>query len=79
MLYREEEEGVEVEEAVKEEEQIKKDINETIEDVLGVNEKEFEPPNTIEKLTSVVDEPQEPEMINMSDPLKYTYPEKEDT
>ena len=78
MLCGKEEDGVEVEEAIKEEEEIEKDVNETIEDMLGVNKREVEPPTTIEKLTPVVDEPQEPGMINMSDPLKDTYVENED-
>ena len=78
VLYEEEEEEVEVEEVVKEEEEIEKADNETIEEVIWVNEREVEPPTTIEKLTPLVDQPQELEAINLSDSLKDTYPKKED-
>ncbi|XP_052626991.1 uncharacterized protein LOC111904675 [Lactuca sativa] len=68
----EEEEEVEVKEVVKEEEEIEKADNETIEEVIWVNEREVEPPTTIEKLTPLVDQPQEPEAINLSDFSKDT-------
>ena len=51
---------------------------EVVEQVLEVDKKEAEPPTTNEKLLSLVDQPQELEVINLSDSLKDTYPKKED-
>ena len=78
VLYEEEEEEVEVEEVVKEEEEIENVVNETVNEVIGVNERDIEPPTTNEKLTLVAEQPQDPETINLPDPSKDTYPEKED-
>ena len=80
VLFKEEEEEVEVEEAIKEEEEeIEKVVKESMEEVLGVYEGEVELPTTNAKLTPMVDQPQEPEMINLPDPSKDSHPTGEDT
>lgn len=69
----------EEEEAVKEEEEIENDVNENIEEVLRVSKREVVPCTTIEKLIAMVDQPQQLEMIYLSDPSNDTYPKQEDT
>ena len=68
------------EDGEKEEEvEVEKVVKEVVEEMLEVDEREDELPTTNEKFISLFNQSQESKMINLSDPSKDTYPEKEDT